>query len=195
MNEKNNFSSDSALLRISAEKIANEKPAVLMEKIDMLTHEGALHIIHELQIHQIELEMQNNELRQAYAELDAVRDRYFNLYDLAPVGYCTLSEKGLILESNLTAATLIGTNRSALAGEPFHRFIFKDDQDLHYLYQKKLLETNAPQACELRMVKMDNTIFCVRLNSFMAHNKDGTVECRVAIGDNTDCKLALKYFI
>jgi PAS domain-containing protein len=67
-------------------------------------------LLHELRVHQIELEMQNEELRQAQALLDTERARYFDLYDLAPVGYCTLSETGLILQSNLAAATLLGSH-------------------------------------------------------------------------------------
>ena len=66
------------------------------------------HTLHELRVHQIELEMQNEELRQTQAELSAAKTRYFDLYDLAPVGYLTVGEKGLILESNFTAAKLLG---------------------------------------------------------------------------------------
>ncbi len=102
-------------------------------------------------MHQIELEMQNEELRRPQAELDAARARYFDLYDLAPVGYCTLSEKGLILEANLTAATLLGVARGALVKQPISRFILKEDQDIYYLHRKQLFETGEPQTCELRI--------------------------------------------
>lgn len=75
-------------------------------------------IIYELQVHQIELELQNEELLQAQTELDAARERCFDLYDLAPMAYCTISEKGLILEANLTAATFLGLSRGALVTMP-----------------------------------------------------------------------------
>ena len=75
-------------------------------------------------MHQVELEMQNEELRRAQLELDATRARYFDLYDLAPVGYCTLSEQGLILEANLTAASRLGVARDALAQQRLTSFIF-----------------------------------------------------------------------
>lgn len=65
-------------------------------------------MIHELRVYQIELEMQNEELRRMQGELGASQARYFDLYDLAPVGYVTVNEKGLIFEANLTAATLLG---------------------------------------------------------------------------------------
>ena len=97
-------------------------------------------MLHELRVHQIELEMQNEELRRTQAELEASRARYFDLYDLAPVGYFTLSEKGLILEANLTAATLLGVARGDLVKQPLPRFILPEDQDIYYLHRKQLLK-------------------------------------------------------
>ena len=85
--------------------------------------------LHELQVHQIELEMQNDELRRMQVELDAERARYFDLYDLAPVGYCTISEQGLILEANFTAPTCSGWRAANWSGEPLSRFIVRADQD------------------------------------------------------------------
>jgi CheY-like chemotaxis protein len=79
--------------------------------------------------------MQNEELRRAQAELDDARARYFDLYDLAPVGYCTLSEQGLILETNLTAVILLGVPRGALVKQPISRFILKEDHDIYYLHR------------------------------------------------------------
>jgi len=69
-------------------------------------------------------------------ELDVARARYFDLFDLAPVGYCTVSEKGLILEANLTAASLLGVSRSALVGERYTRFIVPEDEDVYYHRRK-----------------------------------------------------------
>ena len=88
------------------------------ENIEALSPEEARRVLHDLQVHQSELEMQNEELRTKQAELDSARARYFDLYDMAPVGYCTLSEKGMILETNLTAATLLGLDRSELLKQP-----------------------------------------------------------------------------
>ena len=108
-----------------------------------LSPEETRQTLHELRVHQIELEIQNEELRRAQAELDAARARYFDLYDLAPVGYCTLSEPGLILEANLTAVNLLGVARVDLVKQPLSRFILKEDQDIYYLHRKQLFETHS----------------------------------------------------
>ena len=70
------------------------------------------------------------------AQLDAARARYFDLYDLAPVGYVTVSEQGLILEANLTATTLLSVSRGKLMNQLLTRFILKEDQDIYYLHRK-----------------------------------------------------------
>jgi len=149
-------------------------------------------------VHQIELEMQNEELRRAQAELDAAQARYFNLYDLAPMGYCTLSDQGRILEVNLTAATLLGVAKSALVKQPIFRFILPEDQDIYYQHRKQLFETHStssgqagePQACELRMVKSDGTAFWAHLAATAAQDADGAPVCRVVLIDITARKRA-----
>jgi len=99
MTEQETNTTQAAELRHKAEEIIRENPAQSPE--DVLT-------LHELRVHQIELEMQNRELHRTQGELEAARARYFDLYDLAPVGYLTVSKNGLILEANFTAATLLG---------------------------------------------------------------------------------------
>ncbi|MDZ7760741.1 MAG: PAS domain S-box protein, partial [Desulfovermiculus sp.] len=141
-------------------------------------------------MHQIELEMQNEELRTAQEEIEESRARYFDLYDRAPVGYCTLSEKGLIQEANLTATTLLGVNRAALIKQPISRFILKEDQDIYYLHHKKLFETGEPQECELRLLKPDGRFFWGHLTETAAQAKDGAPVCRVVLIDITERKRA-----
>ena len=92
--------------------------------METLSPEEDRQLLHELRVHQIELEMQNEELRRTQVELKPRGSRYFDLYDLAPVGYFTLSDQGLILEANLTAAKLFGVAREAVgqaAVDPFYR--------------------------------------------------------------------------
>ena len=116
-------------LRQWAEEKAKGYKAEIREA---LSPEDARQVLHELRVHQIELEVQNEELRRAQAELEASRARYFDLYDLAPVGYFTVSEQGLILEANLTAAGLLGVPRAALVNKPLTRFIVRGDQDIYF---------------------------------------------------------------
>jgi diguanylate cyclase (GGDEF)-like protein/PAS domain S-box-containing protein len=150
-----------------------------------ITEPGVRELVHELQIHQIELEMQNEELRRVQAELDESRARYFDLFDLAPVGYCTISEKGLILEANLTAASMLGVDRSALVKQPFSLFILREDQDIYYLHRKQLFETGKPQTYELQMVKKNGGPFWVSLDATTTHGAHGAPVCRITISDIT----------
>jgi PAS domain S-box-containing protein len=177
-----------ATLRPQAEEILRKKHARSPEKCEALSIKAAQRLLHELEVHQLELEMQNEELRRAQAELDAARARYFDLYDLAPVGYVTVSEKGLILEANLTAATLLGVGRNALDQQPLSRFILQDDQDIFYRLRQQLLETGVPQACELRMVKRDGTTFWGNLAGTATQNAAATPVCRIVLSDITEGK-------
>ena len=118
---------------------AEEKVAQTTETQQALSPEATRQTLHELRVHQIELEMQNEELRLAQAELDTIRARYFDLYDLAPVGYFTINEGGQILEANFTAAKLLGYTRNDLAKQSITRFILKEDQDVYYLHCNQLL--------------------------------------------------------
>ena len=173
-----------------AEEVAREKADAGPENLEDLSHNETRRMFHELQVHQIELEMQNEELLRTQAELEDARERYFDLYDLAPVGYCTISEQGLFLEANLAAATLLGMPRGSLVKEPVSRFIHKEEQDIYYLRRKQLFETGEPQECELRMVKMDGTAFWAHLAAIVAQDGDGAPVCRVVTRDITERKHA-----
>jgi PAS domain S-box-containing protein len=148
--ESRRYSED---LRQRAEEQLKKRPAPQ----EGLSPEQAQGLLHELQVHQIELEMQNEELLRAQVELEISRTKYFDLFDLAPVGYLTLNEKGLILEANLTAAELLGVERSSLVKRAFTRFIFREDQDIYYLHRKQLIAMGTPQTFELRMMQRDSS--------------------------------------
>ena len=177
-------------LRRLAEGIARGKAFRIPENMESLSIEVARQTLHELRVHQIELEMQNEELRRAQVELDVARARYFDLYDLAPVGYCTVGEQGLILEANLTAATLLGLARGALVKQQISCFIHKENQDIYYRHRKQLFETGTPQACELRMVKMDGTVLWAHLEATATQDVDGAPVCRIVMIDITERKRA-----
>jgi two-component system cell cycle sensor histidine kinase/response regulator CckA len=150
-------------------------------------------LIHELQVHQIELEMQNDELRRIQRELEQTRDKYSHLYDFAPVGYFTLSEKGIIEEVNLTGAAMTGIERSALIGKPFSRSALREDKDIFYKHRRRLLETEAPQSCELRLMKKDGHEFHARIECMVIKNRgDDLRQIRAAVSDITELKQAEK---
>jgi PAS domain S-box-containing protein len=139
--------------------------------------------LEELRIHQIELEMQNEELRASRERMETSRTRYFDLYDLAPVGYFTLSGAGLVLEANLTAAVMLGLDRSALPGKLFSRFIFKDDEEAFFFLIKDLKIIRRPQSCELRMTKNDGVLFWARLETAVSVDEGGSPGWRVVLID------------
>ncbi|MBU1397416.1 MAG: PAS domain S-box protein [Proteobacteria bacterium] len=173
-----------------AEEVFREKAAGMEENMEALSPDEVRQILHELRVYQVELEMQNEELRRTQGELDASRVRYFDLYDLAPVGYVTVSEKGQILETNLTAAILFGVTRGALLKQILTRFIHKEDQAIYYLHSKQLFETGELQTCELRMVKKDGVSFWASLAATGVHESDGASVCRIVMRDITERKQA-----
>ena len=116
-------------LREKAEAMARENTGRSAARFESMPPEEIAALLHEMQVHQIELALQNEELHQAQDELEDSRARYFDLYHLAPVGYCTISKHGIILEANLTAASLLGETRAKLLKQRFSRFIAKQDQD------------------------------------------------------------------
>jgi PAS domain S-box-containing protein len=195
MTSKNDKPKGVARLRRRAEEIAQEQGIPSPIDPTTLSREEALRLVHELRVHQIELRMQNDELCRAQAELNATRERYFDLYNLAPVGYFIVSHEGRILETNLTGVNLLGVPRAALVKQPITRFIFKEDQDVYYLHRRQLLATGKAHTCELRMVKTNGTAFWVRLTATMqapgassGHGTGGAPASRVVLSDISEQK-------
>lgn len=176
-------------LRLQAERIAHENMDESRENLEKMLPEEIGRILHELRVHQIELEMQNEELRQTQIELDAQRERYFDLYDLAPVGYCTLSEEGLILEANLTAAVLLGISRNKLVGHLMSDFVHKEDQNNYYLYRKKKFRSDEKFSFELRLLRENNPPFWAHLVTTAGKNSDNISVVRLVMSDITETKI------
>jgi len=177
-------------LRRRAEEKVRGKAVRLAKNVDSLSPGDVTRLLHELRVQQIELEMQNDELRRAQGDLEASRARYFDLYDLAPVGYFTLDEKGIVREANVTAASLLGVERRNLLRQPLTRFILREDQDIYYGHRKRLFETKEPQVCELRMARKDSNPFWARIDAVLAQDFDGAPVCRATMSDNTTLKAA-----
>jgi PAS domain S-box-containing protein len=148
-------------------------------------------LVHELQIHQIELEMQNDELRRTQLELQAARDRYVDLYDFSPAGHFTLNTHGKIVEANLRAGTMLGINRKELIGQPLARFIASDDQDIFHRHCQDVVKTGTRQACEVRLRDGTAGVCCVYFESLALHDETGHItHWRTALLDVSARRLA-----
>ena len=185
---KNRIAPGTQALRRRAEAIAEDYQAELSRGDQALTPVQAQKVLHELRVHQIELEMQNEELRRTQHELDIERKRYFDLYDLAPVGYLSVSEQGLILEANLSAAILLGEARRHLVQQPISTFIARDDQDAYYLLRRRLVDTHKTQTCELQMKPKDVQPLWVHLTVSLTQEGDAASEFHIVINDISERK-------
>jgi PAS domain S-box-containing protein len=125
----------------------------------------AKRLLHELRLHQIELEAQNRELQRTQKSFAATRARLLDLYDFAPVGCLTLDNQGRILEANLTAAALVGVKREALLGEPISRFVPPEQRDVFALECRALGTSASPREWEMPMVTADKTAFAALLRA------------------------------
>jgi two-component system CheB/CheR fusion protein len=112
-------------------------------------------LLHELQVHQIELEMQNEELRRNQLQLEQAHDRHVDLYDFAPVGYVTLDENGVVTDANLTAAGLLGRDRKSLVGRPFVSVVRGTDADGWHRFIRTLARTREVATCRLALTRGD----------------------------------------
>ena len=175
MTEKKTRSNQAADLRKQAEDIVRKKAIKSPEGLDGLSPEETRQTLHELRVHQIELEIQNEELRLTQGELAASRQEYFDLYELAPVGYIAVSEQGLIRNANVTAAALIGVEKSRLYNRPLTAFIIPEDQSIYYFHRKQLLETSLRQKCELRMMREGFPPFWARMETITRRGDDGAL--------------------
>jgi PAS domain S-box-containing protein len=147
-------------------------------------------LLHELQVRQIELEMQNEELRRAHIALEESRDRYLDLFEFAPVGYLTLTSHGLITEANLSTATLLGVERKKLLQNPFSRYISAENVDLYHLYLSKISADDAPQSFDIEIKLADGTMRHVHMNAVPVNTESGELILRVTLTDISKIKHA-----
>ena len=180
MSSKKNTGRPGDSLREQAEKVVRQTMSPLTETA---TVDETKFMSHELRVHEIELEMQNQELRKNEEVLAKARQRYYDLYDLAPVGYFTLSSDRVILEANLTLSTMLGLHRGALVSQPLSRYIRSEDQDIYYHFFNRLLSPGGPQACELRLVREGGTHFWAQLDANPAKGEDGSALIHAVVSD------------
>jgi len=168
-------------LRTRAEESLKSEP----DRPDDMRLEEANSLIHELRVHQIELEMQNEELRRVQNDLEISRSRYADLYDFAPVGYLTLNKHGQIVDLNLTAARQLGIERGRLVNKHFQYCVFQPDQKEFLSHLNAIFDKRERQIAEVRLSPKDGEQLYAQLESLYLEGEDGIGLCRTSMSDVT----------
>ena len=175
------------LRRRAEERLSDKHKRQGSEADDQRTTEETARLVHELQVHQIELEMQNEELQQARATADVLLAQYTELYDFAPTSYLTLDREGAIRLVNLTGTVLLGVERSWLVKRRFGQFVAEADRRAFSDFLTKVFASEAKQSCEVTLPREGSTPLVVRIEC--RRSEDGQ-ECRAVVLDITERKLA-----
>ncbi|MEQ1530842.1 MAG: PAS domain-containing protein [Methylococcales bacterium] len=141
--------------------------------------------MHEWLVHKVELEMQNEELCRAHAELEEARDRYVDLYEFAPIAYISIDREGMINEINLTGSTLLGVDRARLLKCRFSQFVAPQDKDRWYRLFMNMMQISKTDKQEfgLEMVKVDGSLFSVHLDCLCRETSTAAPILRIALAD------------
>jgi hypothetical protein len=154
-NKEQNYT-DAQILRMKAEELLKEK----QKKVEIPVMETDVKkLLHELQVHQIELEMQNEELREAYETAETALKKYTMLYDFAPMGYFILDSEGSICDLNFTGAEMLGDKRFSLVNSNFKLFVSEDSKSVFNNFFSKVYAGNAKESCEV-MLGYDKNPLC-----------------------------------
>jgi PAS domain S-box-containing protein len=154
-----------------------------------ITLEKAKTLLHELEVHQIELEMQNEELREAQHRLEESRDQYTDLFDFAPLGYLVVDKKGVIVNINLTACDLLGLKRAIIKGKPLSAYMASGESRTLFLKLQEAFKTGELPSFELQMKHKNKALFTATLQGVVTTNKDSSNPlCRIALQDITALK-------
>jgi two-component system, cell cycle sensor histidine kinase and response regulator CckA len=160
---------------IKSPKQSETRLNVAHREVASMTAKDVQQLVQELQIQQIELETQNEELQRTQGELEAVRDRYVNLYDYSPASHLTLDRDGKIVEANLTAATILDTDRRALIGHPLAEFIGEADRETFRLHWQKVLKSERRLRCEVPLRNRGGAVRTVAIESCPVQHKAGRI--------------------
>jgi PAS domain S-box-containing protein len=184
MQKKLNLPPTAAELRRRAEERLRDQPP---ETGRAQTDADTQRLVHELQVHQIELEMQNEELQQARDEMEAGLEKYSDLYDFAPVGYLTFDREGTIREANLASASLLGIERSRLVKQRFGLCVSAADRPAFDAFLTRVFESKAREFCEVTLLNEGRPPVQVRIEAAVAASGR---ECRAVLEDITEHKRA-----
>ena len=183
MNTKINESMGDALRRKAEESLKKKmfKTTAQPSEVD------ALRLIQELEVHKIELEMKNEELQEAKEAERLTAEKYIHLYDFAPLGYYTLSNKGFIIDLNLEGAKLLGKERMHLKKNKFVSFISENTKPAFNLFFENVFKNKEPETCELQLGARESLPCFVHLNGIVSEDNQN---CLMAVTDITRIKQA-----
>jgi PAS domain S-box-containing protein len=186
MKKQDNAITDKKTLRLKAE----EQLKKLRSKAASIPIEAdTLKLIHELEVHQIELEMQNEELKLATDKAQQAEEKYLELFDFAPTGYLTLSNRGEIIDLNYSAAGLLGKERAQLINSTFEFFISVDSRYIFNHFLEKIYKSKMKETCEVMLAKHGNYYKYVNISGIVGKNGD---QCLIIMMDITRRKQAEK---
>lgn len=174
-------------IRQRAERMVSTAPS----DVSAMTVTQIKQLLYEFQVHQVELELQNEQLRETQLELSLSRDRFADLYDFAPVGYLTLDSRGVVIEANFAAATTLGVGRDRLLRSKLSDFLAPGSQDAAYLYWQSVFTISEKHVIELDLLRPDGRAATVRLESIVLTGSlagDSPSQCQVVLVDTTDLK-------
>lgn len=175
----------STTLRQKAEELLNKKQQ--LESNSNFSKSETLRFIHELERHQIELEMQNEELLLAKEQSELATEKYTELYDFAPCGYFTLSKEGKVIDVNLTGSTILGKERLKLRNSQFGFFVSDDTKSIFNQFLEKIFKSKDRESCEVNLLPNDKSVFYGYLTGLVS--VDGE-QCHITVVDITELKLA-----
>ncbi len=176
-------SEDLELRRRAEEMLSNSE-----DVLENISNREALELLHELQVHQVELEMQNENLRRNRIELEESRARYADLYEFAPVGYLTIDKNGFIREVNFTAARMLQTNKRLLLGAFFLASVREEDRPIFSEHLRDVFRTKGHWPCEVRLNVQGGGVFYAHMDTVYV---EGSADlCRMSISDVTDIRHA-----
>lgn len=185
MENSNNKSKVSITLRQKAEELLNKK--LQLESDSNFSQAETLKLIHELEVYQIELEMQNEELLLAKEQAELATEKYSELYDFAPSGYFTLSKDGKVIDVNLTGSNMLGKERIKLRNSQFGFFVSDDTKNIFNLFLEKIFKSKVRESCEVNLLPNDKSVFYGYLTGMVSGDGE---QCHITVVDITELKLS-----
>ncbi|MDI1306951.1 MAG: PAS domain S-box protein [bacterium] len=184
MRKTENTSEAMVILREKAEELQKKKDLKLDSN---LSEADTLKLIHEFEVHQIELEMQNEELILAKEQAEVAIEKYTDLYDFAPSGYFTLTKTGKITTLNLTGSQMLGKDRSRLIGSQFGFFVSNDTKPVFNLFLENVFNSTVKECCEIKLLLGSTCITDVYLTGIVTEDRELAL---ISVADITQLKLA-----